>query len=109
MWYSFPCIRIPNKLIKEFKEWMEQSALHNPEYRMWVRKNRYDDSFFMVYLQNYHPDALVYNLKPNLVQHIDYLLGGSIVNITRPTDQAISIYFEDEGEIEQVKNWLENN
>ena len=109
MWYSFPCIRIPNKLIKEFKEWMVTSALHNPEYRMWVRKNRYDDSFFMVYLQNYHPDIFVYNLKPNLVQHIDYLLGGSIVNTTRPTDQAISIYFEDEGEIEQVKNWLENN
>ena len=44
-----------------------------------------DDMLFKLFLTEERPEETVNNLKPSLVDHIDYLLGGSTVNRGRET------------------------
>ena len=104
MWYSFPCIQIPNKIARDCAKWFFNKAKRNPEDQVWIKMKKYDDSVFDVYLQDYHPDIKVLNLVPNLVDHIDYLIGGSVTNYMRPEKETRALYFED---IELIKD-LEN-
>lgn len=83
MWYSFPCIRIPNSIARECAEWYYKSGKYLAELRLWVSKNKYDDSVFRYFLESKYPDATVINLYPNIVQHVDYLIGGSTINHQR--------------------------
>ena len=89
-WFSFQCIRIPNFIAIDFKQW----ALDNKErYKDLFKANKYDDSLFRYYL--IEKVIVTTKLYPNIVEHVDYLLGGSVVNIDRKT--AIrSKYFRDE-------------
>lgn len=80
MWYSFPCIKIPNEIARECAEWFYNEASKAGKYRYWVEAKKFDDSFFREFLIHKHSHDKVLNLKPNIVNHIDYLLGGSIVN-----------------------------
>ena len=104
MWYSFPCIRIPNTLLREFKVWVQENVLNNPEYRMWVRKKKYDDSIFQIYVMDYWCGS-IYNLEPNIVDHVDYLLGGSTLDTRK--EQIRAEYFIDAGEVDALKKALE--
>lgn len=78
-WYSFPCIRIPNAVLRDFDIWLDIVRDEHDYHRMMINKNKYDDSLFRDYcteqgFKNYE------KLVPNIVDHIDYLLGGSIAN-----------------------------
>lgn len=96
MWFSFPCIYIPTKIIKSYVEWFNQWVWHDPQYRMWVNKNKYDDTIFRIYMENYYPNEYVLNLKPNLVDHIDYLLGGSTINERKEDKKQVrALWFDD--------------
>ena len=73
-WYSFPCIYIPNKYIEDFLKWVDKVKYKSP-YRNRYNQKRYDDWFFYKFLKEEHPEDYMYNLKPNIVDHVDYLLG----------------------------------
>jgi hypothetical protein len=48
-----------------------------------IRTGKMDDLIFKEYLIKHHPEMEVENITPNLVDHIDYLIGGSIANKAR--------------------------
>lgn len=102
MWYSFPCIYIPDTLAREFATWFYRETIHNPEYRLWINKRKYEDSIFQIYLQDYYGADQVLNLAPNIVNHIDYLLGGSIVNTDRHDGLVLAKYWD---EPELLRYW----
>lgn len=96
MWYSFPCIKIKNTLLLEFAEWIRFEINRGSLFvQMWVRQKKGDDFVFRTFLEIQHPNLPILNLAPNIVDHIDYILGGSIVNRTRGSSDVRSIYWEE--------------
>ena len=76
MWFSFPCIRIPNNYARECAEWVSKYIIGNPIYKKMWEKGVNDDWAFRLYLSNFHKTDRALNATPNLVDHVDYLLGG---------------------------------
>lgn len=76
MWFSFPCILIPNQYARECSEWVDQEIIGNEVYEKYWKDGKNDDWCFRQYLNLYHKNDTAINLAPNLVDHIDYLLGG---------------------------------
>lgn len=103
-WNSFQCIRIPNTLAEEFYIWFYNHAVNKPEYAERIRRNKYDDWFWQQFIIEEHSDDLrVMNLKPNIVDHVDYLIGGSVINTGRPKFQYRAAFWEDEDLVETLK------
>ena len=100
--YSFPCFRMPNRLVVEFAEWFLMDAMHRPQYRDWVQDNKHIDSFMLDFLREQHPEEKVYNLKPSIVEHVDDLIGGSVVNKWRDED-CHAEFFDDPDMISELK------
>lgn len=96
MWYSMSCIRIPGTIFKEFVTWLNEPSTRNT-FRCYFEENKHDDVLFEAFLKNNYPRLLPYNLAPNLVNHIDHLLGGSIINKTRdkPLEFIMSTYWDE--------------
>ena len=80
MWYSFPCIKMPNSIARECAEWFFTYASVSGRYKHWVEGRKFDDSFFREFMLQKHKHDKVLNLRPNIVNHIDYLIGGSVAN-----------------------------
>ena len=76
MWYSFPCIRIPNQYARQSAKWISEDIIGNPVYKEFWEKGVNDDWAFRLWLKTFHETEKVINLSPKLVDHIDYLLGG---------------------------------
>jgi len=110
MW-TFPCVYIPNHLARECADWFYNDASRNPKYKLWAMENRYDDYFFQEFLKTHYPNNKVLNLKPNLVDHVDYLLGGTLVDKWRKDPQVRSAYFEDLDLVKELEKRIseENN
>lgn len=108
MWYSFPCIRIPNRIAVGCGDWFYSDLYHNPVYRNLVNSRKRDDEVFKMYLDTAHSDVTVINLSPNIVDHIDYLIGGSVINAKR-TQDARALYFNDAYKIKELENMLKKN
>ena len=105
MWWSFPCIQIPNSILKHMVEWQNPHLWRNPYFREYVMLNRGDDLVFRHFTEYYYPNMTVLNLAPNLVEHVDYLLGGSVVNSTRKMDTR-SAFWEEHDRIEKLEKLL---
>lgn len=107
MWYSMPCIKIPGILFKEFIQWMNK-----PEVRKrlvtYFEGNKYIDVFFETFLKETYPKLLVWNIAPNMVNHIDHLLGGSLANKTRSkgTDYIMATYWDEPELLTNIENLL---
>ena len=97
IWYSFPCMRIPSKMSKEFADWTDIYLWRDNQFGFWTRYKKGDDYIFRIWVESYYPDNKVLNLKPNLIDHIDFLLGGTIVNPQREAQSVNvrSMYFEE--------------
>jgi hypothetical protein len=109
MWFSFPCIYIPGDIARGCAEWFfkEGSRTNDPNLKRLVELRKGDDSFFKAYVEKYYFYKDVINMKPNLVDHIDYLIGGSIANRTwnnRVKLGSMSAYYNDEKD--GLKEWL---
>lgn len=100
MWYSFPCIMIPNNIAKGCSSWFNEKS-NTKEYQTWLVTQRGDDAVFKDYIADVHPDIKVFNVVPNLVDHIDYLLGGSTGWVRRHPIR--SLYWEDEEIVEDLE------
>jgi hypothetical protein len=94
-WLSFPCIYIPNRYIEGFLSWIDVVRKEDRnDYKQRYESNRHDDFFMFMYLEETQGNIDVYNLKPNIVDHIDYLIGNSI---NKPRKEPVTgYYFEDE-------------
>ena len=100
MFYSFPCIRIPNDLIHLFLEWFE--TCNRNDVKRKVEQNRGIDFILRAYLEENPAPCLNHN--PCMVEHIDDYLTGSLVSIRAETPKAIR--FEDTNSLEEMKRWL---
>ena len=113
MWWSFPCIRIPNKIARECSEWFYSFAKGYAKYYEWVQLGKCDDNFFKEFLITKYPNKDVLNLRPNLVDHIDWMIGGSIVNKYRGNVRVQAQYFNDKDLVirlcENIKKRMKNN
>lgn len=105
MWSSFPCIYIPNRIAKGFVDWFYTKAMYMPQYDTFIFEKKYDDNFFRDYVDEYCKEEMVFNHAPSLVDHIDWLIGGSVVNRLRGTN-CRSYYWEDDSMIEDLRNKL---
>ena len=79
MWWSFPCIRINDRIAYECARWFFDRGRFEKRFKMHIEAGRYDDLFFRTYLQEHYPRIDCLNMYPNLVDHVDCLLGGSRV------------------------------
>lgn len=104
MWLSFPCIQIPNDIASECADWFYCDVINRQRepFVNRIKKGKSDDWFFKTFIRECHPFAEIVNLKPNLVDHIDYLLGGSVINEARKKDH-VSAHFKDRDLIDELK------
>ena len=83
-WHSFQCVRIPNAYARECAEWVRSGRWKqespNPNLPILYELNKGDDGFFQSFLNCRHERIYVTNVKPNLVEHIDWLVGGSVLH-----------------------------
>lgn len=93
MWFSFPCIRIPNNYAVEFLDWIYNQAIFRERTYKWYQTGRMDDSLWKEFMEQKHHREYVMNLNPNIVDHIDYLLGGSQVNVDRGQGKREAFYW----------------
>lgn len=110
MWYSFPCIRIPNQIGTAAAEWFYTKAVNDPRYSKIIESRKQDDYIFREFIIEKNYAGI--NLSPNLVDHIDYLIGGSIVNRERESKegvQSMALYFEDKDLIDELEKRLNQN
>lgn len=101
-WNSFQCIRIPDKYIAECAEWFFSDAQWRDTYAETVASNKCDDSMWYDFLTECHIEETVTNLKPSIVDHVDFLLGGSVINQWRG-HYARGDLWEDEVAYENLK------
>ena len=105
MRYSFPCIRIPWEVCRDFVEWFYGDASKRDEYQRWIGAKKFVDSFFRDYIRGKCPDIPVQNLIPSIVEHVDWLIGGSTINKWR-SGICRADYWEDESIIEGLREQL---
>lgn len=105
MWFSFPCIRIPNNLLRHYTTWFYSYFLNDVRYQAWIKLGKHDDLLFRYFLGCYYKDIEAFNLAPNLVEHVDWLLGGSTVNRQRG-NIIRSKFWEEEQLVTNLKNIL---
>lgn len=105
MWYSFCCIRIPNIMARQCADWYFNIAKNDGEMiRLYINGRKNDDMVFRRYLDVYYNHESIYNLVPNLVDHVDYLLGGSLINKARdPQKNVRSVFWEDKDIIDALE------
>lgn len=104
IWYSFPCIKIPNIIAKQFSDWF--SLQDDIRFKLWIKHQKNDDLLFRYFLDEYYHSIEGINLAPNLVEHVDWLIGGSVVNRQRK-EIIRSIYWSDNDLVENLKNALD--
>ena len=76
MWFSFPCIYIPNQYAIGCANWVNKYVIGNFIYQKYWEKGVNDDWMFRQYVRTFHTSDRVDNIAPNLVDHIDWLIGG---------------------------------
>lgn len=104
MWWSMPCIRVNSKTGKLFAEWADTYVWRDSQYGFWVKYKKGDDVIFKVYMINYQTQMKVLRANPNLVEHVDWLIGGSTVNRQRESSKKIvrSIYWNDNDLVDKL-------
>ena len=104
--WSFPCIKIPNKVARLCAE-MYNIVNNDRTIEMWKEQHKGDDAIFRLYLERYNPKIPHINLVPNIVDHIDYLLGGSMVNKQRQKPVVRALYFDDLDLVDELERELD--
>ena len=99
MYTSFQCIRIPNRLLLYFRDYLIKREMKGDLLDKW------DDAHFEAFMKREAPFFPVLNLSPSIVEHVDYLIGGSIVNKDRSYIPS-AIEFGDEKSMNELINKL---
>lgn len=107
-WFSFQCILIPNRIAKRFVDWFESGKAEElfPEY---VASGKCDDSLFREYVMANEANTPSINLFPNIADHIDFLIGGTVINKQRQGEKRQAYWRDEELDkaVEELKAKLE--
>ena len=79
LWHGFPCVRIPDDMARDVVKWVE-TAQHDSWCSLHIKRNAGDDYLFREYFNTVHGRETARNIAPNMVDHVDYLLGGSTIS-----------------------------
>lgn len=104
-WHSFQCVRIPDEYARGCASWFYSSewiANCIPEMPILNAQGKGDDTFFHEYMNTQHGYETAFNLKPNLVEHVDWLLGGSSLQKWRDYI-ARAEFFEDKDLVDELR------
>ena len=102
MWFSFPCIRIPNEYARDCAEWVTKYIIGNPIYKDFWGGGANDDWAFRTYLKEFYTFVHAMNIAPNLVDHVDYLVGGGTGKKSRE-QQVRAQYWTDSDIVENLE------
>ena len=110
MWFSFPCIRIPTNILTDFTTWANGNLWQSKYFKANVRRNKADDLIFREWLYDNYPSMPHLNLAPNIVNHIDKYIGGTVCNKQRDLDyDTMSIFWEDHGELDLFYKFIDEH
>ena len=73
-------VHMPDAWARECAEWFYAEGRHDPDLRHLAALNRFDDYFFREFCQRRHGRDMAYNARPCLTEHVDMLIGGSVIN-----------------------------
>lgn len=107
LWHSFQCIRIPDALARECAAFYFSGAWRDSpsaELPILDALGKGDDTFFHEFMESRHGGDSVKNLVPNLVEHVDWLIGGSVLNEYQSIARAD--YWNDEKLIAELRDAL---
>lgn len=102
-WLSFQCIRLPNIYVKKFADWYYEDVVPNKRYSEWTADGKNDDALWRIYMVEKHPDECAYNMMKNIVDHIDYLIGGTIINGHRKGEQRRAYWWDEPDTITELE------
>lgn len=106
MWYSFPCIGIKNFVAKEVAKWFFEDVIYNSEYKDMIDSKKHVDYIFREFIQEEYSRRSrikIYNVNPNLVDHVDWLIGGSLINGCRKESQVRAHYWTNENLVKNLE------
>lgn len=95
MYMSFPCIFIPKRYSDEFITWIKDENT-KIKHREMIETGKCDDQLFYQYMIEKHQFDEIYNTHVSLVDHVDYLLGGSSIN---ERDEVVRATYWDENDL----------
>ena len=101
-WHSFQCVRIPDAYARECAAWLDGPGRTSGMYSIWIQSGKMDDDVFRTFLIDRHGRENVENLKPNLVEHVDWIVGGSVLHPWRGY-LARAYFWEDEDLVRELK------
>lgn len=104
-WHSFQCVFIPNRYAKEFFEWFDYLDKNTFRLMPYTKKNSMDDTVFRIWSRQTHRDEPCWNVYPNIVDHIDYMLGGTVIHSRRPP--YVSAYWSDWQRLRNLNNAID--
>lgn len=103
-WNSFQCVRIPDQYARECAEWVysEEWKRESQSFELPIlyKVNKGDDTFFHEFVICRHGRETAFNVKPNMVEHIDWLIGGSAISWRDYIARAE--FFEDQDLVEDL-------
>lgn len=102
LWYSLQCIRLPNEVAAACADWFETVRDH-PDFAAWTATGKRDDQFLRAFFQARLPGITVENLSPNLTEHVDWLIGGSLINRGRAIKIERSAHWDDEDLVAELE------
>lgn len=102
-WHSFQCVRIPDRYARECAEWVLSEAWRkesgSAELPILWQLGKGDDTFFHEFIISRYGWETAYNARPNLVEHVDFVVGGSVLHPWR--DYLARAAYWDEPELVQ--------
>ena len=105
-WHSFQCVRIPDRYARECAEWVLSGAWQtesaSAELPILWQLGKGDDTFFHEFILSRCRTETAYNMKPNLVEHVDWIVGGSVLHPWRDY-LARAAYWEDPELVKELK------
>lgn len=104
-WHSFQVVRIPDAYARECAAWYADGCWRDcPEDELAVlhAANKGDDSFFRAFLLDRHATETALNLKPNLAEHVDLEIGGSVLHPWREY-LARAYYWDDTALVDELR------
>ena len=91
----------------ELADWFFTDAVYRERWRDRVADRKHDDWFFRKFMEERYPNDFVTNVRPCLVDHVDYLIGGTVINQNRHLTVNRAAYWTEPELIERLEKALE--
>lgn len=107
-WTSFQAVCIPNRVAAQFYDWFQKETAPG-HFRLmpWTKSGKCDDTIFKIFLDEKHPVETVFNVRPNVVEHIDYIIGGSTLSDRDKDGIRCATYWDEWDRTKEFKKQIE--